>query len=116
MTYLTYTASNLYLGVCRESMFLGLISHDTFLARMYALRELCRSGDHHWKYADHILQTEQWSEERRWDAEAHHETENFSQDNDKTESRIVWSNYDRDDEPVILSFIPAHATGLRNWE
>ena len=117
MTHLTYSASNLYLGICRETMFLGLIGHDTFLARMYALREMCRSGDPHWKYADHILRTEQWSEERRWDAEAHHETEKFGHDNDKAESRIVWSNHDRDDdEPVILAFIPAHATGLSTWE
>ena len=116
MTYLTHSASNLYLGVCRESMFLGLIGHDTFLARMYALREMCRPGDHLWQYADHILRIEQWSEERSWVAEAHHETENCSHDNDRTESRIVWSDHDSDDEPVILALIPAHATGLSTWE
>jgi len=116
MTYLTHSASNLYLGVCIESMFLGLIGHDTFLARMYALREMCRSGDHHWKYADHILRTEQWGEERRWDAEVHYEAEISSSDNDKDESIIVWSVHDRYDDSVILQLIPAHATGLSAWE
>lgn len=117
MTCLTHSASNLYLGVCRESMLLGLIGHDTFLARMYALREMCNSGDYQWKYADYILQIEQWGEERRWDAEAHHETENYSHDKDNAEGRVVWSDHDRDDdESAILEFIPAHATGLSAWE
>lgn len=116
MTYLTHSASNLYLGVCRESMFLGLIGHGTFLARMYALREMCRPGDYQWKYADHILLIEQWDEECRWDTDAHYEAENSSPDKDKTEGRIVWSDHDRDDEPIILEFILAHATGLSAWE
>lgn len=97
-------------------MFLGLIGHDTFLARMYVLREMCRTGDLHWKYADRILRIEQWGEERRWDATPIHDEEIYSHDKDLTEGRILWSDHDRDDEPIILEFIPAHATGLGAWE
>jgi hypothetical protein len=117
MTYLNHSAANLYLGVCRESLFLGLIGYDIFLARMCALREMCRPEDYHWKYADHLLRVEQWGEERRWDAEIMHGSESLRGDGDQNETRVIWLDHDRDDdEPIILQLIPAHATGLSAWE
>lgn len=98
-------------------MLLGLIGHDIFLARMYALKEMCRPEGYQWRYADHILRMEQWDEERRWDADTHYEAEDSSHENDKADGRIVWSDHDReDDEQIILEFIPVHATGLSAWE
>lgn len=117
MTYLNQSAANLYLGLCRESLFLGLIGHDIFLARMCALREMCRPEGHHWKYADQLLRVEQWGEARIWEAETEHESEISSRSSDNSETRVIWSDHDDDDgEPIILQLIPAYATGLSAWE
>ena len=117
MTYLNHSAANSYLGVCRESLFLGLIGHDIFLARMSVLREICRPKDPHWQYADQLLRVEQWGEERRWEDEKEHESEVSNRSSDTNETRVIWSDHDGDDdEPIILQLIPAHATGLNAWE
>lgn len=117
MTYLNHSSASLYLGVCRESLFLGLIGHDVFLARMYALREMCRPEDYLWKYADDLLRVEQWGEERKWNTDIKPDSERLSSENESNETRIIWSdNLKDDDEPIILQLIPAHATGLSAWE
>jgi hypothetical protein len=52
MKYLNQVAASVYMGLCRESLYIGLIGMDTFLTRIGALRQMCDPESQIWAYAN----------------------------------------------------------------
>ncbi len=111
MKYLNQVAASVYMGLCRESLYIGLIGMDTFLTRIGALRQMCDPESQTWAYANSLLNSEDWGEDPAWPC------------SDKMDSKEGKDLVGRDnkkrtyfDDPEILLFMPASSTGLQDWE
>jgi hypothetical protein len=110
MGYLTPEASATYLEITKRSFMLGVVSQGQLLARLVALRLMCKPNDPALLEAQRILQldpeypTDEWSDGGAW-AEK-------SEPANKAEER----GKQADDDDVIFRFIPHGNTGLSNWE
>ena len=111
MKYLNQTAASVYMGLCRESLYFGLIGIDTFLTRIGALRQMCDPESQIWHYANSLLNSEDWGEDPSWlciDETVGNEGK------DRVGSDYQNRGYIND--PEILLFMPTSSTGLQDWE
>src|SRR4051812_25091597 len=116
MSYVHSTASAFYMRMCRESLFLGLIGRETFLARLAALKMLSEADSAEWFLARTTLLAEQWEDDSRWGPEVHDESEQLAGAADQADSEVTWLDDDEDDDgQTILQLIPAIFTGLSAW-
>jgi hypothetical protein len=111
MKYLNQTAASVYMGLCRESLYIGLIGIDTFLTRIGALRQMCDPESQIWHYANSLLNSEDWGEDVLWHYEDESDNkggEEIHPDDSLGETRF--------EDPEIFLFMPTSSTGLQDWE
>ena len=111
MKYLNQVAASAYMGLCRESLYIGLIGMDTFLTRIGALRQMCDPESQIWHYANSLLKSEDWGEDPSWLCSA-------EVDGKEGKDVVGRDNKKRAycDDPEILLFMPVSGTGLQDWE
>jgi len=115
--YLADDAADDLLIILRWSLLFGIIGPDTFIARIAALRDMCRPASNIYRYCTTILIAEEWKHEDS-------EFKEDSADSDGHASVLVGElpfelkeplGKDVQDEFVIY-FIPSISPNLNSWE
>ena len=101
MKYLNQVAASVYMGLCRESLYIGLSGMDAFLTRIGALRQMCDPESQIWAYANSLLNSEDWGEDPSW---------SYSDEMDGKEGKELVGRDSKKrvyfDDPEILLFMP----------
>lgn len=111
MKYLNQTAASVYMGLCRESLYIGLIGIDTFLTRIGALRQMCDPESQIWHYANSLLNSEDWGEDPAWPR-----IDEMVGKEGKDREGSDYQNRGYFNDPEILLFMSTSSTGLQDWE
>jgi hypothetical protein len=111
MKYLNQVAASVYMGLCRESLYIGLIGMDTFLTRIGALRQMCDPESQIWHYANSLLNSEDWGEDPSWPC-----IYEIVGKEGKNRAGSDYQSRGYFNDPEILLFMPASSTGLQDWE
>ncbi len=111
MKYLNQIAASVYMGLCRESLYIGSIGSDTFLTRIGTLRQMCNPESRVWHYADSLLKMEEWGEDIPW-----HDSKEEGATEHKNVTHRDSINSNEFGNPESLLFMPTGSTGLQGWE
>lgn len=108
--FLSDTAAEDLRDVIWGSFSLGLIGPHVFLARIAALRQMCRPDALVVEYCNTQLRAEEWIDDvPRWNGDDQHARP--SADNGNSSPEVIWDS----DDAWIAQFVPAAVTGLNDW-